>query len=180
MQSSRARRRLQGRPAPRRSAAPGSTLKGRGVISAHPKQVRRTHGHQGRRATTRGSRVEGPETAHRCEQRRRLRPRAQGARGGARRGLQAPARRSQAGVEEPADAAQATVEPEPHLEQLTAEATYHRERLALYRARAYASRPVSHERLRRLEQSLEAAEERLRRARRPLAPTRVTPPLRRR
>ena len=51
------------------------------------------------------------------------------------------------------------------LEQLVAEATYHRERLALYRARSYAAKPVSRERLHRLEQEVELAEERLRRAR---------------
>jgi hypothetical protein len=37
--------------------------------------------------------------------------------------------------------------------------------LALYRARAYASKPISRERMRRLEQSAAAADERLQRAR---------------
>jgi hypothetical protein len=49
--------------------------------------------------------------------------------------------------------------------QLIAEATYHRERLSLYRARAYAAKPISPDRLRKLEQSSVAAEERLKRAR---------------
>jgi hypothetical protein len=86
-----------------------------------------------------------------CEERRRPGARARGGEGG---------------VEEPSDAAApAPIAQEPDLAQLTAEATYHRERLALYRARAYASRPVSPERMRRLEQSSAAADERLQRAR---------------
>jgi hypothetical protein len=47
---------------------------------------------------------------------------------------------------------------------LAAEAQYHRERLALYRARAYASKPTSPVRMRRLEQDVAAADERLQRA----------------
>ena len=53
----------------------------------------------------------------------------------------------------------------PDLERLEAEAQYHRERLALYRARAYASKPIDPERMRRLEQDSAAADERLQRAR---------------
>jgi hypothetical protein len=51
------------------------------------------------------------------------------------------------------------------LEHLAAEARYHSERLALYRARAYASKPTSRERLRELERTAEAAQDRLRHAR---------------
>ena len=55
--------------------------------------------------------------------------------------------------------------PDPELERLIAEARYHGERLALYRARAYGSRPTSRERLRELERIAAAAAERLRHAR---------------
>jgi hypothetical protein len=74
--------------------------------------------------------------------------------------------RRQGRVQEPPAAAPPVLDPTPDLEQLTAEAKYHRERLALYRARAYASKAVSPERMRRLEQDAAAADERLQRARR--------------
>ena len=51
------------------------------------------------------------------------------------------------------------------LEELEAEARYHRERLALYRARAYGSRPTSPVTLRELERAASAADSRLRHAR---------------
>jgi hypothetical protein len=52
------------------------------------------------------------------------------------------------------------------LEELEAEARYHRERLALYRARAYSSRPTTFVRMQELERLFEYAERRLRRAQR--------------
>jgi hypothetical protein len=52
------------------------------------------------------------------------------------------------------------------LEELRAEARYQRERYDLYRARAYAGKPVSDTRLRELERLADGAEERLRAARR--------------
>ncbi len=51
------------------------------------------------------------------------------------------------------------------LARLEAEARYHRERLALYRARIYASKPTSGERVRELERAAAYADERLRLAR---------------
>jgi hypothetical protein len=56
--------------------------------------------------------------------------------------------------------------PTPDLVQLEAEARYHRDRLALYRARAYSGRDTSDTRLRELERTSAAADERLRHARR--------------
>jgi hypothetical protein len=53
----------------------------------------------------------------------------------------------------------------PDLAQLQAEARYHRDRLALYRARIYASKPTSGKRLRELERAAAYADERLQRAR---------------
>jgi len=55
--------------------------------------------------------------------------------------------------------------PQPDLQHLAAEARHHRERFALYRARALSAKPVSHARLRELERTALAAEERLRQAR---------------
>ena len=52
------------------------------------------------------------------------------------------------------------------VEELAAEARYKRERLALYRARAYGSQDTSAERLRKLEQASEQADQRLAAARR--------------
>ena len=52
------------------------------------------------------------------------------------------------------------------VEELEVEARYHRERLALYRARTYGNAPTSAERLRKLEQASDHADQRLRRARR--------------
>jgi hypothetical protein len=54
--------------------------------------------------------------------------------------------------------------PDPAASRLEAEARYHRERLALYRARVYNSRPTSLTRLRELERTSRAADERLRTA----------------
>lgn len=51
------------------------------------------------------------------------------------------------------------------VQELEAEARYHRERLALYRARIYGPRPTSADRLRKLEQASNHADQRLRRAR---------------
>jgi hypothetical protein len=51
------------------------------------------------------------------------------------------------------------------LARLEAEARYHRDRLALYRARVYASKPTSSHRLRELERAVAYADERLERAR---------------
>jgi len=51
------------------------------------------------------------------------------------------------------------------IEELKAEARYHHERLALYRARTYGTQPTSADRLRKLEQASEYADQRLRRAR---------------
>jgi hypothetical protein len=51
------------------------------------------------------------------------------------------------------------------LEELSAEARYQRERYDLYRARAYAGKPTSDNRLRELQRTCEGAEERLRAAR---------------
>ena len=53
----------------------------------------------------------------------------------------------------------------PDIAQLEAEERYHRERLALYRARAYSSRPSSPARLRELGRIWEAAKARLTHAR---------------
>jgi hypothetical protein len=52
----------------------------------------------------------------------------------------------------------------PPLDELRAEARYHRERYELYRAKAYALRPVSMARLRELERAHAAADARLHRA----------------
>jgi hypothetical protein len=52
------------------------------------------------------------------------------------------------------------------LEELRAEARYQRERYDLYRARAYAGKPVSDTRLRELERVADGAEQRLQAARR--------------
>jgi len=52
--------------------------------------------------------------------------------------------------------------PDPAVSTLEAEARYHRERLALYRARVYNSKPTSATRLRELERTSRAADERLR------------------
>jgi hypothetical protein len=51
------------------------------------------------------------------------------------------------------------------VEELAAEARYRRERLALYRARIYGSQPTSADRLRKLEQASDYADQRLRDAR---------------
>jgi hypothetical protein len=51
------------------------------------------------------------------------------------------------------------------VEELEAEARYHRERAALYRARTYGSQPTSPDRLQKLEQASEYADQRLQRAR---------------
>jgi hypothetical protein len=58
--------------------------------------------------------------------------------------------------------------PDLELEQLAAEARYHRERADLYRARMISgsSRPTTPDRLRQLERTATAAEERLAHARR--------------
>jgi hypothetical protein len=60
------------------------------------------------------------------------------------------------------------VEPDLELEQLAAEARYHRDRFDLYRARVISgsSAPTSFARLRELERTATAAEERLAHARR--------------
>jgi hypothetical protein len=55
--------------------------------------------------------------------------------------------------------------PAPDLAQLAAEATHHADRLRLYRARVSSSKASSLTRLRELEQTAAAAEERLRHAR---------------
>jgi hypothetical protein len=55
------------------------------------------------------------------------------------------------------------------LEVLRAEARYQRERYDLYRARAYAGKPTSDNRLRELQRTSEAAEARLRTAREAVA-----------
>lgn len=54
---------------------------------------------------------------------------------------------------------------DPAESRLEAEARYHRDRLALYRARIYGSKPTSLTRLRELERTSRAADERLRTAR---------------
>jgi hypothetical protein len=61
-----------------------------------------------------------------------------------------------------------SLKPDHELEQLAAEAQYHRERFELYRARAISgsSTPTSPARLRELERTATAAQERLRHARR--------------
>jgi hypothetical protein len=51
------------------------------------------------------------------------------------------------------------------VEELEAEARYHRERLALYRAKTYGPQPTSADRLRKLEQASDYADQRLRHAR---------------
>jgi hypothetical protein len=56
--------------------------------------------------------------------------------------------------------------PQPDLEHLEAEARYHRDRLRLYRQRTVSSKPTSPTRLRELERVADAADERLRSARR--------------
>jgi hypothetical protein len=53
----------------------------------------------------------------------------------------------------------------PDRARLEAEARCHRDRLALYRARIYASKPTSSNRLRELERAAVCADERFRRAR---------------
>jgi hypothetical protein len=60
------------------------------------------------------------------------------------------------------------IEPDLELEQLAAEARYHRDRFDLYRARVISgsSAPTSSARLRELERTATAAEERLAHARR--------------
>ena len=55
--------------------------------------------------------------------------------------------------------------PAPDLAELEAQARYHRDRLALYRARAYGSKPTSESRLRELARISAAADARLRHAR---------------
>jgi hypothetical protein len=69
----------------------------------------------------------------------------------------------------PADRAAAAPPPlpAPDIAQLEAEARYHRDRLALYRARVYNSRPTTQTRLRELQRTSAAADERLRHASRP-------------
>jgi division protein CdvB (Snf7/Vps24/ESCRT-III family) len=57
--------------------------------------------------------------------------------------------------------------PAPDLPEIEAQARYHRDRLALYRARLQSARPASTVHLRELQQASEAADERLRHARRP-------------
>ena len=52
------------------------------------------------------------------------------------------------------------------LQRLQAEAQYHRDRLALYRARLHSTRPTSPQRLRELERTSAAADERLQAAKR--------------
>lgn len=52
------------------------------------------------------------------------------------------------------------------VDELAAEARYRRERLALYRAKAYGSQDTSAERLRKLEQASDQADQRLAAARR--------------
>jgi hypothetical protein len=56
--------------------------------------------------------------------------------------------------------------PRPDLVQLEAEARYHRDRLRIYRGRVVSSKPSSPGRLRELERTSVAADERLRHARR--------------
>jgi hypothetical protein len=58
--------------------------------------------------------------------------------------------------------------PDPHIEQLTAEAQYHRERFELHRARVMSGSPAATTlgRLRELERTANAAQERLTHARR--------------
>jgi hypothetical protein len=56
------------------------------------------------------------------------------------------------------------------IEDLLAEARYERHRYDLYRARMYSSRPTTMTRLRELEQAVQAAEARLRRAQQQGAP----------
>ena len=58
--------------------------------------------------------------------------------------------------------------PDPHIEQLTAEAQYHRERFELHRARVMSGSPAATTlgRLRELERTATAAQERLAHARR--------------
>src|SRR3954452_24159964 len=88
----------------------GGEYAGRALLSQRsPTQVRRTHERRGPGPTPRRSGVEGGEAAHRGEQRRGLRARAQGARRAGRRGGGAPARRRQAGREERAAAADSLV-----------------------------------------------------------------------
>ena len=55
----------------------------------------------------------------------------------------------------------------PDVVRLEAEARFHRDRLALYRARVYASKPTSDARLRELERASALADERLRTSRHP-------------
>ena len=58
--------------------------------------------------------------------------------------------------------------PDPHIEQLAAEAQYHRERFELHRARVMSGSPAATTlgRLRELERTADAAQERLAHARR--------------
>ena len=58
------------------------------------------------------------------------------------------------------------VAPPPDLSDLENQARYHRDRLALYRARMHGSHPTSVGRLEELERASNAADERLRTARR--------------
>jgi hypothetical protein len=57
--------------------------------------------------------------------------------------------------------------PAPDLQELEAQARYHRDRLALYRARVLSAKPTSAARLRDLERTSAAADDRLRHAARP-------------
>jgi hypothetical protein len=61
--------------------------------------------------------------------------------------------------------------PDRRVEELEAEARYRRERLALYRARAYGSMDTSAERLRKLQQASDHADQRLASARQELVHT---------
>lgn len=69
--------------------------------------------------------------------------------------------------EPPSARAAPSPSPDPELARLEAEARYHRDRLALYRARVYASKPTSNARLRELERASAFADARLHSARRP-------------
>jgi hypothetical protein len=53
------------------------------------------------------------------------------------------------------------------LEDLREEARYRRERLALYRARVYAGRPLREDKLRELQRASDGADARVRRAQQP-------------
>ena len=66
----------------------------------------------------------------------------------------------------PRVAAPAAPPPPPDLRDLEAQARYHRDRLSLYRARMHGAHETSVERLRELERTSAAADERLKTARR--------------